>query len=66
MPGTPHSTTPELAARLNVHLNTAKRLIRRGYFPNAFRLTAQGPWRIPESDIVAWIDRRKAATHTKG
>jgi excisionase family DNA binding protein len=52
-----------LAKRLCVHKNTALELIDRGEFPNAFRI--QRDWRIPESDIAAYIERRRQAARTE-
>ncbi len=56
---TDHKTTSQLAKRLGVHVNTAKTLISSGEFPNAFKVIST--WRIPESDITAFIDRKRQA-----
>lgn len=46
-------TKVELEVRLKLHRNTVTRLLARRRFPNAFR--TGGRWRIPVSDIEAFI-----------
>jgi len=53
-----HITKVEVEVRLKLHRNTVTRLLSQGRFPNAFR--AGGRWRIPISDVAAFIDDRRA------
>ena len=57
-----HLITAQVARQLNVTLNTAKKLLCGGSFPNAWKLpNKRGDWRIPESDVRAFIERHRAA-----
>jgi excisionase family DNA binding protein len=58
-----HLNAAALAKRLDVHKNTALKLLDQGEFPNAYRITRD--WRIPESDITAYIERRRQAARTE-
>ncbi len=60
-----HLTTSEACKRLAIRRRKLGDLLVDQAFPNAFRITPGGQWRIPESDIIAWIERRRAATTTK-
>lgn len=51
----------EIAYRLNVDRNTILRWIKEGNFPNAFkaRPVQRARWQIPQSDLDAYIERRR-------
>ena len=53
-------TRREVEARLSLHRNTVGRLLARGAFPNAFK-TPGGRWRIPASDLWAFVQSRRSA-----
>lgn len=52
-------TVNALAERLSVHIETVRRWIRDGKFPNAIKLPDGREWRIPESDVQAFIEAGK-------
>ena len=56
----------EVARRLAVDDSTVRRMLRQGYFPNAFKLSRA--WRIPQADLEAYVQEqrreRQAATST--
>ena len=58
-------STADVAKRLQVHPTTVQGWIRKGYFPNAYKLGLgkNSPYIIPESDIVAFEEKRHQATH---
>ncbi len=58
-------STAEVAERLGVHRITVQLWIRKGYFPNAYKvgLGKNSPYVIPESDIVAFEEKRRQATN---
>jgi excisionase family DNA binding protein len=61
-------TANEVAAILGVKPRTIQYWVKRGYFPGAYKvgLGATSPYRIPQSDVEAFIEKRerqgKAAT----
>jgi len=58
-------TAKEVAARLGVSPQSITLWIRKGQFPNAYRLNpdaARSPHRIPESDIIAFEKKRQRKT----
>ena len=54
-------STADVAERLRVHQTTVQGWIRRGYFPNAYKLGPgkNSPYVIPESDVVTFEENRK-------
>ena len=54
----------EAAERLGVSHRAIQRWINRGYFPGAYKLSpaSNSPYRIPESDVIAFEKRRDQAT----
>jgi len=58
-------STAEVATRLGVHQTTVQLWIRKGHFPNAYKLGLgkNSPYIIPESDIVAFEEKRRQATN---
>ena len=55
-------TAKQAAARLSVHVNTVKRLVRHGEIPH-YRLGARGDLRFDPADIDAWLaTKRKDST----
>jgi len=54
-------TTAEVARKLNVTQTTISVWINSGFFPNAFKLSPKpkSPWRIPKSDVDAFIEKRR-------
>jgi excisionase family DNA binding protein len=57
-------TKLDLKRTLSVSMPTVRKLLERGEFPGAFKLS-DGPgaqWRIPKTDIEAFIERRRAAS----
>ena len=58
-----HLTGAQVCEHLCIHPNTLSRLIRDNEFPNCFRLIRG--WRIPETDLKAYIARRQAARGLK-
>jgi excisionase family DNA binding protein len=54
----------EVAERLGVTPRAIHRWIKRGYFPGAYKLSPalNSPYRIPESDIIAFEERRERQT----
>lgn len=56
-------TTQEVAERLGVTPRAIHKWIKRGRFPNAYKLdpdSRTSPYRIPEDDVVAFEERRHA------
>jgi excisionase family DNA binding protein len=52
------------AARLSLHPETVRRLIRAG---ELYALKTGRVWKVEETEIAAYVDRLKAATNqTKG
>ena len=54
-------TTREVADRLGVTPRAVQAWIKKGKFPNAYKLDPDGrtsPYRIPESDVVSFEERR--------
>lgn len=51
----------EVAERLSVSPRAIHKWIKRGYFPNAYKLSpaSNSPYRIPESDIAAFEELRE-------
>lgn len=54
-------TVEAVAHRLGCNPRTARRLIERGRFPNAFRVDAGGPWRVPVTDLEEHVARMKVS-----
>lgn len=61
-------STTKAAQRLGYSHDKIRRMCEEGRFPNAARDGSGGHWRIPESDLAAFLDanrprvlRRKAA-----
>ena len=55
-------TAKQAAARLSVHVNTVKRLVRLGEIPH-YRLGTRGDLRFDPADIDAWLaTKRKDST----
>jgi predicted DNA-binding transcriptional regulator AlpA len=56
-------TTAQVAIMLGVTQATVGNWLKSnlGYFPNAYPLSPQphSPWRIPKSDVTAFIERRR-------
>ncbi|MCP4605077.1 MAG: helix-turn-helix domain-containing protein [Proteobacteria bacterium] len=54
-------TAKEVATRLNVTPRAIQDWVRRGYFPNAYKVGPgkTSPYRIPEKDVVAFEENRK-------
>jgi IS30 family transposase len=54
----------QLAEELGLHPVTVSGLVRRGYFPNAYKSGRGGvssPWRIPAQDVVDYRARQPRA-----
>lgn len=47
----------DVAQRLGVDPKTVKNYIQQGLFPGAFT-TEGGHWRIPESSVIAYLEKR--------
>ena len=61
-----HYSVADLQARFGVHSNTVKKWLAGGFFPNAIKLPSpngNGSWRVPQSDIDAFIARQIVETH---
>jgi hypothetical protein len=58
-------STADVAKRLQVHPTTVQGWVRKGYFPNAYKvgLGKNSPYIIPESDIIAFEEKRHNAIH---
>lgn len=56
----PVFTTREVADMEHVSPQTVAANCASGKFPGAYRTSDQGPWRIPESAVIAWRGRGKA------
>lgn len=54
-----HITVATLAELLDVHHETARKLVCGGHFPNAVKVGRD--WRIPESDVAAYLKRNQLA-----
>lgn len=54
-------TVAQVAYRLGSDVWTVRRLIKRGRFPNAFRVDVNGPWRIPPADVEEHIARMRVS-----
>lgn len=52
-------TAEQAAERLRLHVNTVAKHLRSGEYPNAYFLGRS--WRIPLTDITAFIERRRQA-----
>lgn len=52
-------TAPEIAVHTGVCRSTVCNWIRRGYFPNAYRLSPTGDYRVPKSDVTQFLKARK-------
>jgi excisionase family DNA binding protein len=48
----------EASRFLGVHRNTIYKLIQAEEIP-AFRLTAGGPWKFRQSDLIQWLEDRQ-------
>lgn len=59
-----HVTKAELQHMLKLHRNTVSKLLAEGHFPNAF-LLPKGQWRIPMSDVLSFIEKRRTHTSKK-
>jgi excisionase family DNA binding protein len=53
-------TLPEAAELLHVSTRTLQRMIRRKDLP-AFKVGGQ--WRVRESQLIQWIERREESSH---
>ncbi len=53
-------TTAQVAKILGVSIPSVNLWVKAGDFPNAFRINPRthSPWRIPRSDVDAFIERR--------
>lgn len=54
-PAAPDLTVKELAEQIGLHPVSVSDLVRRGYFPNAYKGGRGGPtspWRIPAQDVA--------------
>lgn len=54
-------TLPEAAELLHVSTRTLQRMIRRNELP-AFKVGGQ--WRVRESQLIQWIERREESSHS--
>jgi hypothetical protein len=60
-------TTDDVASKLNVSIQTVRRMCSNGAFPNAVlidpwgRESRHGRWRIPADDVQAYLDAHRAA-----
>jgi excisionase family DNA binding protein len=54
-------TLPEAAELLHVSTRTLQRMIRRKDLP-AFKVGGQ--WRVRESQLIQWIERREESSHS--
>lgn len=54
-----HYSTTRVAERLDVSPETIRLWVRDGFFPNAWRSPRGGPWRIPESDVRALVQKMR-------
>ncbi len=55
-------TVKEVASRLGAHHRAIHDWIDQGAFPNAYKLNPNNltsPYRIPESDVVAFEEKRR-------
>ena len=59
--GQPHATVPDLAHALNCDRRTVRRLIHSGEFPNAIKLPGRGDYRVPQADVIAFLERQRVA-----
>ena len=50
----PYYTVPQLARRYRVSERTIHVWLEKGEFPNRYRLRARSPYRVPESDVLAF------------
>ncbi len=48
-------TTSVIATRLGYSEMHIRRMCDDGLFPNAYRVRPGGHWRIPEADVIAFI-----------
>ena len=55
-------TTADVAARLNINVDTVYNLVRRHGLPAA-RIGAQ--WRFPESEFQQWVESRRYSRPAK-
>lgn len=49
----------QVAAELQVHVNTVKRMLHRGEMPGAYQISTRGDWRVPREALDTY-KRRKA------
>jgi excisionase family DNA binding protein len=60
----PELTVEEVATNLRLSQQTVRRWLRRGDFPNAYRLGGtKAGWRIPQADVEALKKRPRDMTH---
>jgi len=61
-------TTKQVMDQLKVSRMTMHRLLKRGEFPNAFKLGLgkTSNWRIPSDDVQAYIKRHEVQVWKKG
>lgn len=63
-PASPDLSVKDAARELNLHYVSVSDLVRRGYFPNAYKTgrgTRNSPWRIPAQDIADYRVRQPRA-----
>lgn len=60
-------TKRDVQDRLRVSDVTLEKYMREGAFPHAFKLSdgPRSPWRIPESDVIEFMERRKQRSNVK-
>lgn len=54
-PSSPDLSVKEVAEQIGLHPVSVSDLVRRGYFPNAYKTgrgTNTSPWRIPAQDVT--------------
>jgi excisionase family DNA binding protein len=54
-------TVHEVAARLRIHPESVRRMLRDGRLRGSIPMSARAGWRIPESEVTRLIEEGKAA-----
>ena len=54
----PLLTAKEAAARLHIHVNSLKRIVRRGQIPH-YRFGDRGDLRFAPADVDAWLVKQR-------
>ena len=52
-------TITQAAISLGMSRETVIRILDRGEFPNSFKTSDNGHWRIPSTDLTQYTNRRK-------